>query len=504
MTKLIRNLIYCSTLPLLAVGSLPAQDVMEGSIKDFVLMAMENNQELVVQRYSPEIQSEIVQEAWGDFDPKIVGEFLHEEKETNVDQRTFNSLYSSLFGPSDPTSIFHERNQTYRLGFEGLLQTGTQYQMFLQNRKLVNDTNTFNSEFTSDTIFMVTQPLLKGFGKDVNLAKVRLAKSDLVREEHRLDSVVNRVLQETMTSCVELIFAQKNLEVKRESIQLAQNLLDDNQKSFELGRMSEIDVLQAEVRKSEALEEELQAKTFHVERTNELKALVLEDFGAKENTGFAINDELNTDYELPRRSVLMETALRNNADFRAAQQYVKSQDIAVLMANNALKPQVDLIGSVSLNGLDFDDPLDAITDYKERDRPSWTLGVAVSYPIGNHTAKAAKRKAQQQRRQALANVNSSKVQLSARLDSALKIVAISQSRIATSQTSVQLAEKTLDAEVKRLKLGTTTSYNVAEMQKNLSIAKTRHLASIVEYEKALIRLWGLVGVLKDRMEVELD
>ena len=480
-----------------------AQEVFQGTIKDFVLMALEQNQELEVQRISPLIQRETIDEAWGVFAPKIVSEFLHEEKETNVDQRTFNSLYGSLFAPPDPTTIYHERNSTYRLGFEGLLDTGTQYQLFLQNRKLVNDSNALDSEFSSDTILMLTQPILKGFGKDVNLAQVRMAKSDLKREEYRLASTVNRMLGETMVACVELIFAQRNLEVKQESIELAEELYEGNKKSFELGRMSEIDVLQAEGRVSEAKEEELQARTFLIERTNDLKALVVEDFVAKQDVEFQVVDELNTEYTLPKTPDLLQTALKNNADYLAAEQYVESQDIAVKVADNALKPQVDLIGSVSVNGLDFDDPFDAISDYRERDKPSWSLGVAVSYPIGNQSAKAAKRRALLQRRQARVNVSSSKVQLSARLHSAVKVVEIAYTRIAISKMSVELARKSLDAEVKRLKLGTTTSFNVAEMQKNLSVARTRQLAAVVEYEKSLIKLWGLVGILKDRMDIVL-
>ena len=469
-----------------------AQDVVKGSINDFVLMALEQNQELEVQRYSPQIQEEVVEDALSIFDPKFITEFVHEEKETNVDQRTFNSLYSSLFGPEDPTTIYHERNQTYRLGFEGLFETGAQYQLFLQNRKLVNDTNTFDSEFTSDTILMVTQPVMRGFGKDVNLARVRLAKSDLKREECRLSSTVNRVLQETMTSCVELIFAQKNLEVKQESIQLAETLLADNTKSFELGRMNEIDVLQAKGRVSEAKEEELQAQSFLIERTNELKTQVLKDFTDKEDIGFQVVDELNKEYAMPPQSELLSIALENNADYLAAQQYVKSQNIAVKIADNAMKPQLDVIGSVAMNGLDFDNTFDSIRDYENRDKPSWSLGVALSYPIGNQSAKAAKRKAILQQKQAKQNVSFSKLNLSAKLHTAIKTVEIAHTRIAISKMTVELAKKSLDAEEKRLKLGTTTSFNVAEMQRNLSIAQTRHLAAAVEYEKSLIRLWGLV------------
>ena len=501
------NNALCRSVIALTVGAIcstvHAQEVVKGSIKDFVLMALEQNQELEVQRFSPQIQQEVVEDASAIFDPKFVTEFIHEEKETNVDQRTFNSLYSSLFGPQDPTTIYNERNQTYRLGFEGLLEPGTQYQLYLQNRKLVNDTNAFDSEFTSDTILMLTQPLMKGFGKEVNLARVRLAESDLKREEYRLTSTVNRVLQETMTACVELIFAQKNLEVKRESIQLAEDLLADNTKSFELGRMNEIDVLQAQGRVSEAKEDELQAQSFLIERTNELKAQVLEDFAGKEDLIFQVEDDLNTEYAMPPQSELLSVALNNNPDFQAAQQYVESQNIAVMIAENGMKPQLDLIGSVSTNGLDFDDPIDSIKDYQNRNRPSWSLGVALSYPIGNEAAKAAKRKADLQQKQAQKNVQFSKLSLSSKLHTAIKTVEIAHTRIAISKMTVELARKSLEAEVKRLKLGTTTSFNVAEMQRNLSIAQTRQLAASVEYEKALIRLWGLVGVLKERMDVIL-
>ena len=344
---------------------------------------------------------------------------------------------------------------------------------------------------------------MKGFGKDVTMAKVRMAKSNLRREEFRLTSIVNTVLNRTMSACVELIFAEKNIQVKEESIELAEKLLQDNRKSFELGRMNEIDVLQAEARVAEAQEEKLQAETFLIERTNNLKALVFEDYDQIDQIDVKVTDELNTTYDIPAKSDLLQAAWKNNADFKAAEEFVRAQNIAVEMANDGMKPQVDLVGSISYNGLDFDDQVDAVKNYYERDQPSWNLGVTVSYPFGNHAAKAAKRKALLQRRQAEENVGFSKLEIATQLDTALKIVNIASARIASAERSVELARKSLEAEQKRLNLGTTTSYNVAEMQRNLSVAKTRHLASIVEYEKALIKLWAVVGVLKDRMNIDL-
>ena len=490
------------TSALHCLSAMPA-DSFQGSIKDFVLMALENNQELEVRRFSPQIQEEVVNDARSILVPVFVAEVMHEQSETNVDQRTFNSLFSSAFGPTNPTSIYEERNTTYKVGFEGLLPYGTQYQFSVLNRELNNDSNLFETEYKSEAALTFTQPLLQGFGKDVTMAEVRLAESDLQREEFRLKGLVNAVLRNTMTACVEMIFAQKNLEVKDESIALAEALLADNRKSFELGRMNEIDVLQAEARVSEAIEERLQAETFLIERTNDLKALIVSDFSAAESVEVRVFDDLNTDYSLPSKFELLEAALANNADFLAARQFVESQGVVVDIADNRLKPQVDLIGRVSYNGLDFENNFTAIGDYADRDSPSWMVGVTVSYPIGNHSAKALQRKAMLQKRQAESNVNYSRVELSAQLDSALKVVEIAQARISISQKSVGLARKTLEAEEKRLKLGTTTSYNVAEMQRNLSVAQTRSLAATVEYEKALIELWGIIGVLNERMNVSV-
>lgn len=127
------------------------KQIIRGTIEDFVFTALEQNQELEVERFSPQIQQEAVDEAMGIFDPLLLAEGNYEERERNLDQRTLNSVLSNpLFGGGQGnTSIYEERNETYRMGVEGLLPYGTQYQLSFLNRKISNDSNDFDSEFSS-------------------------------------------------------------------------------------------------------------------------------------------------------------------------------------------------------------------------------------------------------------------------------------------------------------------------------------------------------------------
>jgi len=90
------------------------------------------------------------------------------------------------------------------------------------------------------------------------------------------------------------------------------------------------------------------------------------------------------------------------------------------------------------------------------------------------------------------------------VDQAIGSIDVAREVILTARESVEFARSSLEAEEKRLMNGRSTSFNVAELQRNLSVAQTRVLASQVEYEKALINLWTLVGVLDVRMNLKTE
>ncbi len=76
-------------------------------------------------------------------------------------------------------------------------------------------------------------------------------------------------------------------------------------------------------------------------------------------------------------------------------------------------------------------------------------------------------------------------------------------RVALVKDTVALAKSALDAELKRLDSGLTTSYNVLSLQKELSQARSRELATVVDLNKAITTLLLLEGTLAEKMDITI-
>jgi len=112
--------------------------------------------------------------------------------------------------------------------------------------------------------------------------------------------------------------------------------------------------------------------------------------------------------------------------------------------------------------------------------------------------QAKKRKAQ-----ALLELKRTEVVLLSAFDTATRDLNNASARIELVQDSVRLAESALAAELKRLSSGLTTSFNVAQAQRDLSAVQSRALATRVDLNKAYTQLGFVLGTLARDLKVEV-
>ena len=67
-------------------------------------------------------------------------------------------------------------------------------------------------------------------------------------------------------------------------------------------------------------------------------------------------------------------------------------------------------------------------------------------------------------------------------------------RVQAYKVARELAEKTLEAEEEKLKVGITTPFFVLQYQTDLSTAQTNELGSIIDYNLSLARLNRAMGI----------
>jgi outer membrane protein len=496
-----------ATLALALAGLLPAQPAPAApspsapaapvTLRDLVLDALRANLEIQARRLDPQIQDSRLLTAWGAFDPVLSLSALREQSERAQNQRDFLS--------SGSIRIFKETNTRESIGLAGRVPNGLTYELEVNHAKLDNTLNRqflslFHPEYQSVATLRLTQPLLRDFGTEVGLAEVRLTENARRVSAHEFRAAVLKIVGQVMAAYFEAVFAQENVRVKEQAIALAQDLVRENTRRVEEGRMSPIDITQAQARLAEAREERILAASFLGQRRNTLRELTKADFDSRAPVMTFAGGDVTLPVPALDRDTLTGETLGRNPSYLSAIEQAKAEDIRVAYAKNQRWPRVDLKATLGDNGLgsDFGDSLD---DFSDRDHPDWSAGLVISIPLTGRAAAGRLAEARHRKTQAALNLKRTEVILLSALDTAVRDIEAAQERLALVKDSVRLAESALDAEQRRLASGTTTSYNVLTLQRDLSQARSRELATVVDLNKAVATLWLVQGVLAEKMDI---
>ena len=236
---------------------------------------------------------------------------------------------------------------------------------------------------------------------------------------------------------------------------------------------------------------------------------------------------LDTMYELPTlenvsKVVVDESirlALENRPELEQQRLLLQTREVEVSFNRNQALPRVDLRGTVKFAGAagrgEIVDPLtgqtisldtnlgDALEQVIKRDFPTYTLGVSVSMPFQNRAARAnltlarlELEKARYQMRD-LESLVTTEVRTAARaVDSAAKVVE-------AAKASRRLQEKNLDAERKRYENGMSTSFQVLQIQEDVTSARSNLVRALSNYRRAIVGYYAAVGQLLTHNGVEI-
>lgn len=473
---------------------------------DLVAEALENNLGLQVQRLEVGIQADTVDAERGRFDPELGFEVGIDRvyRRRNAEEVATAGAFSGL------GSTFEGERSYFTTSLGGRVPFGTSYELTAGTNRNANTYTDrpgvpFSPEFSSNVRFTVTQPLLKNFGLDVNLAPLNIAKTERRAAVFETQGVIEAVMARVLLACYEVYFASENVAVKEESISLARSLLDANKKRVDQGRMSKIDVTQAEARVAEARAELVDAKSFFDERQARLRELtgLNYDFDGPVYHFASAGELLPLPATIASAGSYAASMLAENPDYRAVVARAEGEGIRLVFSKNQLYPEVNLRLSLGTSGLENDFG-SSYGDFDQRKGLDWGAAIEVRMPLGNRTAKAQFRAAGKRERQALLRIKETEVQLLRALDTAVSNLQASMERRELIKDSVRLAEEALQAEETRLANGVTTNNEVLNQQRELSVSQTKALEAEVEVHSSWLQLQLLKGVLSEELGFELN
>jgi outer membrane protein len=403
-------------------------------------------------------------------------------------------------------------NETGNLGFTQGFSPGTQLNMTFDNTRLTSNASryTYNPILDSSLGFTITQPLLRGFGMALNRRFINIAKNngriaDLVFQQQAIDTVAGIARLYT-----DLVSLNEDVKVKREALRLAQRLYDDNKDKVDQGTLAPIEVTRAQAQVAVNQQALISAEGLVQQQELIVKTAITR--GGLGNPAIRAAHIIPTDtITVPdTESVrpvdeLTAEAVRNRPDLAQAGIQVQNSQIGLKGSLNALRPELDVVGTVQNGGLSgVVDPVAAAltpgaTTYPggygtalgqifKNNFPTYSVGLQLTLPLRNRVAQADAVRDQLQLRQT--QVRRQQFEDQVRLEVADAYVAMQQAQ-AAYQAAVQsriLQEQSVDVEQSTFDVGLATNYLVIQYQTLLAQARSTEVASKGAYAKAKLAL----------------
>lgn len=454
-------------------------DALPLSLNEAIRLALENNNDIRTSRIDVEKAEYSLTASRGAYDPKLFSEAYFAHTSTQV---------SSFLGSSDSGSL-KQKDFTTRIGLSGLApKFGGTYEVQVASTRLSTN-NFFNSldpAVSQRVSFSYTQPLVRGRKTDDTRRQIEIAKKNLtltdVQFRQRATDVITRVEQ----AYWELVHALRSLQVQTEAVKQTRAQVETNKRQVAQGVLAPIDVVEAEAQ-VKIYEQNVYAAQEEVTRAeNSLKTLMLPDRNAQ-LWSRALLPVTPVNLEAPRMflSDAINTALENRFELAELRTNKDINEINKRFYRDQTKPQVDLelqgrYGSALFNLL-------------AQDNPTVKVGVRISLPVGNRTAKAELGYALAEGRR-LESVRAQAEQLiEAEVRNAIQRVRSVEASMSAAEAARVAAEQQYTSEQRKFQAGMSTVFLVLQRQTDLVAAKGRELETQTNLNKAIAEFQRVTG-----------
>ncbi|MBI2931142.1 MAG: TolC family protein [Planctomycetes bacterium] len=469
---------------------------MRLSLRQCLHLALEHNIDLEIARYQPWIEEQNILSAQGAFDHTLYwsasgGESVR--KSTN---------------PFDPADI-DVHSATSTAGVRRLLPFGLSYDLYFRTDRL--NTNQFfasaiQPQWDESLALSLTLPALKGRGEDAQYSAVVIARHTRQAAVERFEKTLIDQLAAVQQAYWDLVFARENLELRRQSEKVAEQLLKENRTKFERGVLARVDVTEAEAGLAAQQESIITAENAVQNAADRLKQMIDPDLLKREAPLVPSDAPRPFDRELDERKTLetsVAEALVERPDYRELASQIAAQDQSILKAANDLLPKFDLVGTGTLSGLD-DSFVDANDELRTLDSNGWTIGFSFEWPLEGRAAKGALRRAELERRRLDLQRRSLEDAILMEIRTAVREIKTTEKRIEASRRARALAQERFEGEMSRREAGLRTTFHVLEAERSLTQERTNQLKAVIDYNVALMNLEKATGTLPQRYGIVVE
>jgi len=136
--------------------------------------------------------------------------------------------------------------------------------------------------------------------------------------------------------------------------------------------------------------------------------------------------------------------------------------------------------------------------------PTVKIGIQLSLPIGNRTARADAGIAEANKKQSVAQQQQLELTVESEVRNALQQLIDSDLNLKASQRAARLAQEQYESEVRQFKTGTSSVFLVLQRQTELITAKLHEIRAMADRGEAATDFDRATGTTLDRQHIEIE
>jgi len=500
------------------------------TLRDAIALALANNKDIEVARDNVKIAEFDLLSTRGAYDPTLSAQSYYERiimPATSFLSGAATVETSDITGTARLEGLAPKYGGAYHVDFASVRQTSN------------SQFSVLNPQYPTALTFSFTQPLVRGLRFDLPRRQIEVAKKNLSLTDAQFRQRAIEVITSVQRSYWDLVFALRNLQIQRDSLNDSRTQLAHNRRMVAEGSLAPIDVVAAETQVANFEQAEFSALEDVNRAENNLKNLIAENQRAKLwNVSLIPTDQ--ADLTLPQVSLpdAMNAAMQYRQELRQSDLAREINLLDQKLYRDQTKPEIDLIGSYGVSG-NAGTQTSATSPFSQsneqlRERVNllsaaaglpvlpppaavvvtpyllggygqsvenlfvdrfnnFRVGVAISLPLHNRTAEGQLGHSLVEGKRIATQREQLEQLIQVEVRNALQSLKTAEARLRSAAIARSTAEQQYESEKRKLDVGQSTVFLVLERQTALATARGNELRAQTDLNKAIAELQRATG-----------
>jgi outer membrane protein len=433
------------------------------------------------------------------------------------------------FGSGGPT--LNTNTDSYNFNYNQGFITGTQLQVAFDNSRITSNSifNAYSPELQSTFRATVTQHLLNGFGPGINGRFILEAKNDRRITDSAFRQQILFTINQIENIYWVLVSDYEDVQAKQRALEQSSRLASDNRKQLQIGTLAPLDVLNADNQVSTDTQALITSQT-----ALEYQQLILKQAISRNLSDPVLSSApvIPTDrvslLEMPEERTpveeLVQKAYANRPEIEQNILNLRNNEITLRAVKNNLLPTVDLYGfygAAALGGsksqfcsAEFFGPAacnvptvgygSVFSNLYNSSGPDKGAGINVNIPLRNRTAQSLQARALLEYRQAEMRLQQLYIQVRIQVINGQYALTNDRAAVQAALAAREYNFQSYQAEVKKLRLGASTTANVLQQERNLATAENNVISAEATYAKDRASIEQLLAETLDQYGIQLS